>query len=279
MLNWVRFNFETVLNTIIPIRSVKWVDFGKIKKMKPKHSSRRYYKTTRSIVFVFDGDINYPDYDTFGEEPESALERITTGNDIVSIDICMFKESIELYVPWVAGDPNDFTNALQRGKKLNNGDYLLTIKGNDVDMSPDEFLAYCEKTWIESHDLRLSRSKPKKRGLSRRYFDRNIPFEMLKYPKKKDFGEYAMRVIEYYDNLDADNDKLLKEDLEYNTLSDVNKKIEDNKSRNYLNLNLDWSDMGLPRNHSEYQLWRFRHELYRFKFDNNDYGVDACPHM
>jgi hypothetical protein len=228
---------------------------------------------------VFDGDINYPDYDTFGEEPESALERITTGDDIVSIDIYMFDEIIDLYVPWVAGDYGNYTNTLQRGKKLNNGDYLLTIKGNDIDISPDEFLAYCEKTWIESHDLRLSRSKPKKRGLSRRYFDRNIPFEMLKYPKKKDFGEFAIRVIEYYDKLDADNDKLLKEDLEYNMLSDADKKIEDKKSRNYLNLKLDWNDIGLPRNHYEYQLWRFRHELYRFDFDNNDYGVDACPRM
>jgi hypothetical protein len=186
----------------------------------------------------------------------------------------------EFSFPWVSTDHNGYSNQLQRGKKMKDGNFLLVLKGNDIEMSTSEFLDDCEKQWLEKGDIYIKRCKPKKRGLCRSYYNRDVPFEMLKYPKKKDYAIYAQRVIEYYNSIDEETEKRdgkIKREFEYYTLTKEQQKKEDKKSRDYLNWSVDWDKLGLPRNNDEYQLWRFRHEAYSFNFNNNDYGVDY-PH-
>ena len=249
---FVGFSFDTTEFVIVPnyLTAIKMID-GKWYKYKS------HYITERSVFIVINKDY--------------VPNRLLEGDDLKWIDFYRErKKRISCAVPYI--DTGCY-NKLHASIILDNGDLLIAIKGIDWKKG-------CLKGVNSENYTKIKRDKPRTRGMCRKYHDRKVPFELLLFPRtEKEKEAYKIRVIEdFFTNHKIDDEFKEwisdKNNLTYYSLDSKQKKKEDKKSRDYLNIDLDESELALPRNEEEYYLWTFRQErCYELEQDNGDYSV------
>lgn len=155
-------------------------------------------------------------------------------------------EYVHIGVPYIELSPERPYNILQRSGTYTNGELVVEIRSSESASSVfDEIQSGCIADEVSMEEY---------------YTNTKNDLYSLRIPRNEFEREcLAKRILSEADlGIFGDNTGFLRE---YSKLTDDEKEIEDSKSHDYLNWSIDFDDLGMPRNPTEYALFSYRHSV------------------